>query len=221
MKPNVNDIKVEEIKHYIIGTGSQARYVIEIYKERNMELHGLVDIETNKHNERVINGQIVRCGLEEIVEEIPPTNLTFLTIAYGNNSEKERIAKRLSKLGYSFHPAVSRSSYISNHVNIGEGTIINPNVTIMPNTRIGEHVIIHSGSVIEHDNIIEDFANISPAVITGGNVHIGKGCYIYTGVKIIPKISIGDYAIVGAGAVVIRNVEQRSTVVGVPARKIK
>ncbi len=91
----------------------------------------------------------------------------------------------------------------------------------MPNTRIGKHVIIHSGSVIEHDNVLDGFVNVAPRVSTAGNVKIGKASYIYTGAVVIPKITIGKNAVIGAGAVVLKDVEDNSTVVGVPAKVIK
>ena len=54
-----------------------------------------------------------------------------------------------------------------------------------------------------------------------GHVKIGKSCYIGANSTILPTINIGNNAIVGAGAVVIRDVEENSTYAGVPAKRIK
>jgi acetyltransferase-like isoleucine patch superfamily enzyme len=52
-------------------------------------------------------------------------------------------------------------------------------------------------------------------------VRIGEGAFIGIGAKIIPCVTVGQHAIVGAGAVVIADVPDEVTVVGVPARLIK
>lgn len=60
-----------------------------------------------------------------------------------------------------------------------------------------------------------------PSVNISGEVTIGQGVYVGTGAKIINQLEIGDYTIVGAGAVVAKSLPAKCTVVGVPARVIK
>ncbi|MFC1555290.1 acetyltransferase [candidate division KSB1 bacterium] len=209
------------MKLCIIGSGSQARYVIEnIRHSDNYHLEGLVDIEKRENVGNVVNGAKIICILDDIDKYFSPSEV-YLVIAYGNNQKKQEIALSLEKSNYRFATIVNKTAYISSNVEIGKDCIINANVTIMPNTKIGDHVIIHSGCVIEHDNIIDDFANIAPGVITAGNVKIGKGSYIYTGTSIIPKTKIGNWAVVGAGSVVLKNVADNDVVAGVPAVSIK
>lgn len=205
-------------KLYIIGTGSQARYVIEICKSH--KIMGLIDILDKDNVGKLINGIEVICHLDEIDLNLNPNSLEVI-IAYGDNQKKEEIATDLSNKNYKFATIISEMAYVSSNTEIGQGCIINPNVTIMPNAKIGNHVIIHSGSVIEHDNEIGDFANISPGVTTAGYVKIGKGSYVYTKAAVIPHVKIGRNVRVGAGAVVLNDIQDNSIVVGVPAKAIK
>lgn len=204
---------------YSIGTGSQARYVIDLYNNR-YPLKGLVEILNKDNVGKKINGIEVICYIDEI-EKFIDKNDSDVIIAYGDNKKKKEIADILSKKGYDFPTIIGDNTYISSFVDMGKGCIINPNVTIMPNTKIGNHVIIHSGSVIEHDNEIGDYVNIAPGVFTAGNVKIGEESYIYTGAILIPKIKIGKRVIVGAGSVVIKDIADDTTVIGNPAREIK
>ena len=205
----------------IVGTGSQARYIIEnVTRIKDVSICGLADIENIENVGKNINGFEIKCVLDDIDKYFKPDDCKVV-IAYGNNLRKKEIAEFLKSKNFSFISIINPNSYISSHVEIGEGCIINPNVTILPNTKIGDHVIIHSGCVIEHDNEIEDYANISPGVITAGYVSIGKGVYVYTGSSIIPRIKIGDWAVVGAGAVVRKDVKDNDIVVGNPAKSIK
>jgi len=54
----------------------------------------------------------------------------------------------------------------------------------------------------------------------GGSTKIGKNCWIAPSVSVMNKLTIGENVVVGLGAVVIRDVDANSTVVGNPARKI-
>ncbi len=204
---------------YIIGTGSQARYVIDICETHKIK--GLVDILNKENIDKIINEVKIICHLDDILEYVPVKKDSEVIVAFGDNKKKEEIVGKLLDLGYNFATVISKSSYVSRFAKIGKGVIICQNVTIQPNTVIGDHVIVHAGSVIEHDNILRDFSNIAPGVKFGGCVEIGKGAYVYTGAVVIPKIKIGNYAVVGAGSVVLKNVEDNSKVFGVPAKKIK
>ena len=72
-----------------------------------------------------------------------------------------------------------------------------------------------------HHNVIENYVFVGPNSCTGGNVHIKEGAFIGLGASIIPNITIGKWSVVGAGSVVIEDVPDYVTVVGVPAKIIK
>ena len=74
---------------------------------------------------------------------------------------------------------------------------------------------------VDHDCTIKSFANISPGCHISGRTVIGKYSFLGTGAVTIPDIKIGDNCIVGAGTVVINDVPDSTTVVGVPGRVIR
>lgn len=123
---------------------------------------------------------------------------------------------------------------------IREGTIIGDNVSIGSHSVIEHHVIIgnnvriHSNVFIPEFTKLEDDAWIGPGVVMTNakyprskNVKknlegpiIKKGAKIGANVTILPAVIIGEFALIGAGAVVTKNVKKRSVVVGNPAIKI-
>lgn len=93
--------------------------------------------------------------------------------------------------------------------NIGSGLKINHGVgtVIGARVKIGSNLLIHQNVTLGDRN--------------GGRPIIHNNVCIYAGAKILGDISIGNNSIIGANAVVIKNVEENSTVVGIPANRIK
>ncbi len=115
------------------------------------------------------------------------------------------------------HPAASVSSY----ARIGRGVYINHGVSIGGGAVIGHHVSLGPGSIIGHDTVIEDHAIIAPGAVVSGHVHIERNSYIGAVASIRQKLRIGAGALVGMGAVVVKDVEAGTTVVGNPAHLLR
>ena len=78
-----------------------------------------------------------------------------------------------------------------------------------------------------HDCIILDFVNVAPDANIAVNVWIEQGAYIGTNAVVLPgksvenKIRIGKFLVVEAGAVVTKDINDNTTVVGIPARLLE
>ena len=110
---------------------------------------------------------------------------------------------------------------LSDRVQIGASTIICAGTIITVDIRIGDHVIINLDCTLGHDDIIRDYVTIYPSVNVSGNVEVGECSKFGTGMQIIQGKNIGTESIIGAGAVVIRDIPDRCTAVGSPAKVIK
>ena len=102
---------------------------------------------------------------------------------------------------------------------IEEGTVIMANACINSSAKIGKHCIINTGAIIEHDNIIEDYVHISPNVSLGGTVKVGENTHIGIGSTVKNNLEICKNCTIGAGALLVKNIEEEGTYVGVPAKK--
>ena len=110
-----------------------------------------------------------------------------------------------------------RGTRIGKNVGIGQGTFLEesrPNlITIEDGVNIGPKAVI-----VAHDS---SWHCIDPSLpIEFGPVTVKKSAYIGAGAIILPGVTVGECAVVAAGAVVTKDVPPRSIVAGVPARII-
>ena len=101
---------------------------------------------------------------------------------------------------------------IQSDVLVGEGTRISSHSFICSGVSIGKDCFIGHGVMFTNDKFTEDRENwIQRKTVVGNNVRIGSNA------TILP-VSIGDNCIIGAGAVVTKNIPPNTTVKGNPAR---
>ena len=124
---------------------------------------------------------------------------------------------------------VRESNVIGNHVSIGTGTIVEHHVEVHDNVRI------HSNTFIPEFTVIEEEAWIGPSVVMTNTFHslcpkakecmrgptIKKGAKVSANVTLLPWITIGERALIGAGAVVCDDVAPGEVVVGLAGETIK
>lgn len=196
---------------HIIGAGGHAKVVIDILTANNLSISGIWD--DNEDLEFFLGSR-----LSGKIMSFKDLDNDFAVLAIGNNKIRKRLSKQLNaKFGTLFHP----SSVISPSALVLEGTVVMPNVTVNSSVTIGKHVILNTGSSVDHDCKIDDFVHISPQVALAGDVEVGEGTHIGIGACVIPGIKIGKWAAIGAGAVVISNIPDYAVVVGNPGRIIK
>ena len=147
----------------------------------------------------------------------------YFVCAVGASKVREKIVNKMRAINPSikFGTIIDPSVEMSELVDIGEGTIICAHTIITVNITIGNHVIINLDCTIGHDAIVKDFVTLYPSVNVSGITNIGHAVELGTGLQIIQGKSVGDYSIVGAGAVITKDIPAKCTAVGSPAKPIK
>lgn len=149
-----------------------------------------------------------------------------IAIAIANSRVREKLAERCARDGVESFSVVAANAVIMDEVELGEGAILSPFVTLTSNIRVGRHFQCNLYSYVEHDCVIGDFVTFAPGVHCNGNVviedhaYLGTGCVLRQGRPGAPLV-IGKGAIVGMGAIVTKDVPAGATVVGNPARPLE
>jgi UDP-3-O-[3-hydroxymyristoyl] glucosamine N-acyltransferase len=83
---------------------------------------------------------------------------------------------------------------------------------------IGKSCIVNSNAVVEHDCHLGAGVHISPNASLAGSVKVGCCSWICIGSNVRQSVTITDNVIIGAGSLVIRNINISGTYIGTPAR---
>lgn len=141
-------------------------------------------------------------------------------VGIGNNETRKKILEELVNKGASIPVLSHPSVVIGEQVEIDIGSAIMAGVVINSSTKVGKGCIINTGSTIDHDCNIDDFVHISPGTHLAGTVKVGKSTWIGIGSVVSNNLSITDGCMIGAGAVVTKDITESGTYIGVPARRV-
>ncbi len=207
----------------IIGAGNLGREVAQMVRDINMDgrewnFLGFID-ETPQKQGAIINKDPVLGGFEWLEKQ--HSSGICAVCAIGNPKGKYTVVQKAKEYDLCFTNLIHPNVAINEFIEMGTGNIICWNTFISVNTRIGSFVTINPGCGIGHDTAIGDYTTLYWDVTLSGNVSIGEGCEIGSKAAVIPKRSVGGWSILGAGAVVIRDIPERCTAVGMPAKPIK
>lgn len=140
--------------------------------------------------------------------------------ANGSVEGKQKCVQRIAGRGGKFISLIHKTATMARNTTLGRGCIIQMNARISCDSRIGNFVTIQDECMMGHDVRIGDWSHLHPRVFLGGGASLGEGAHLFPYSIVHPDRKVGDYASVGAGAFVIRNVKPHETVFGNPAKKL-
>ncbi|HDJ33157.1 MAG TPA: N-acetyltransferase [Bacteroidetes bacterium] len=124
---------------------------------------------------------------------------------------------------------IMTGAVIGEECNIGQNVVVSPEVVLGKNVKVQNNVSIYTGVICEDDvflgpsMVFTNVVNPRSAVVRRGQyvrTYVRKGASIGANATIVCGNDIGEYAFIGAGAVVTREVKPYALVVGNPARQV-
>ena len=200
----------------LIGAGGHAVSVANVALTCGYRIVNFVD---DKNSGTILLG-IPIISTEDCYRRFPDHNYC---VAIGDNAVREKVANAIKKdLPRSKFPSLShRTSVIGISSVVGEGTVLMPQCNVGPKSTVGRFCIINTGSSIDHDCILNDYASIAPGVVTGGKVSVGLRSSISIGATVKHGISVGDDTVIGASSYVNEDIGSRTVAFGIPCKPVR
>jgi sugar O-acyltransferase (sialic acid O-acetyltransferase NeuD family) len=139
-------------------------------------------------------------------------------VAIADAEARRRLARECEDRGLRAATVIDPRAVVSPGARIGRGCVVLGQAFISTGTVTGAHVQVNYQASIGHDTVLEDFVTILPGANIAGNVTIGAGSTVGSNAAVLQGRRIGPSAMVGAAALVTRDVGVGQVVVGVPAR---
>ena len=166
-----------------------------------------------------------------VVGELPGRKIADLTLSIGPHAIIRSFSVIYAGSRIGAHLETGHGAVIREENRIGDDFSIWNNSTVDYGCVIGSRVRVHTGVYIAQFTVIEDDVFLAPGVMIANDRHpicrdcmrgptIKRAARVGINATLLPEIVVGEAALVGAGAVVTRDVPPRAVVVGNPARVI-
>ena len=211
-----------EMKAVIIGAGTYGEVYLSYLSEAGYEIVGFLDDDVEKQ-QQLFKGKPVLGGVNLLTTLKASHGVEAVFCPLGNNILRVNFLKKAKELGFLTPNFIHPSVFISPDVTIGnEGIYILPRTVIMPWVTIENYVMMSVNSIVSHHSTLKQGVFLSFGVNFGASIiadeyaYFGISSTAMTGVK-----RIGKNSMIGAGAVVIKDVPENAVVAGVPAKVLK
>ena len=208
-------------KLIILGAGAHAKVLVDLAGQLpDWELAGLLDDASSKQSTDVFGFPVL--GRTNQLRAIAAEKLVdAAALAFGDNATRRRYFEFVRKTGIEPATLVHPSAVISPHARLGAGVVVLAAVVVNAGAVIGDNVCLNTGCSIDHDCRVEDHSHVFPNATLTGGVQVCSGATIGANAVVNPNLKIGRNAVAGAGAVVIRDIEDGQVVAGNPARPLE
>ena len=149
-----------------------------------------------------------------------PVDHDVFVCAIGDPTTRLRVCQTLLARGAKFPDLIHPTAVLGRRVRFGTGFIACPHVCLTSDVRLGDFVFLNVSASIGHDAVLGNGCTLSGHCDVTGYAQLGRGVFMGSHSCIHPGVRVGDFARVGAGSVVMRNVPEHTTVLGVPAKKL-
>ena len=209
------------MKSIIIGAGTYGEVYLAYLQEAGVNVVGFLDDDSKYTNQNVRNIPVI--GPITKLETLKETDgVEAVYCPLGNNMLRVKFLSMARRLGYKTPNYIHPSVIISPNVSIGEGVYVLLGTTIMPHTIIKDFVMISMGVHLAHHSVLDEGVFLSTGCNFGASIHAFRYAYCGISSTIMTGIhELGEDCLIGAGAVVIRDVPDRAVVAGVPAKVLK
>ena len=196
---------------FVLGAGGHSRVVVSTLQASGYSVRGVLD-----DNPKAQDADILGVPIVGPIGKLAEYSGVHAVIAIGENQARQRIALQFPQVHWAtpVHPA----AYVHPSAILGAGTVVFAGAVIQPLARVGVHCIVNTGATVDHECVLGDFVHVGPGVHLSGTVQLEVGVFMGTGSATVQGVRVGAWTTVGAGGVVVKNLDSHLIAMGIPAR---
>jgi acetyltransferase EpsM len=204
------------------GNGGVIAACIENNRNRFHDLEWEVQGFVNDY-EKTVSGYPVLGGTYDIQSLLNETNSYFMWGIHmiGRNILTEQMYRKANIPKERFATIIHKSAFVADNSTIEPGVFINTNCYIGSEAHIGQCSMVMANSLIGHNAIIGSLCHFSSGSNTSSYVKTGLCSDVALGAIVLEKIKIGNFAVAGAGALILHDIPDYEIHIGNPAKFLK
>ncbi|MGL0820602.1 acetyltransferase [Vibrio vulnificus] len=195
----------------LIGGGGHASVLADILLGQGRDIVAVIS--PDDLSSRAVFAGLVHLTQDEEVKRFSPESV-HLVNGIGmlpRSTLRQRVNKRFLELGYQFETVLASDAHVSRFATIDSGAQILSGARVQTGAVIGEHTIVNSGALVEHDCRIGAYNHIAPHATLCGDVFTAEDVYIGANATVIQGLILELQSVVGAGAIVTQSLKKGST----------
>lgn len=205
----------------VFGASGHAKVVIDALWSTGQEVVGIVD-DAHPPGAGPLDVPVLG-GRDALAELLQDDRVAGVVIGIGDNAARARVTEALIEQfpAIAFPTVIHASAAVAPSATVGPGSVVLAGAVVQPACQVGRGCIVNTRASLDHDSTLGDFGSLAPAAVTGGGCHIGAHCAIGIGATILHGVRIGAHTVVGAAALVNRDLPDRIVAYGTPARRVR
>jgi sugar O-acyltransferase (sialic acid O-acetyltransferase NeuD family) len=204
----------------VYGAGGHGKVIADILLSGSQDqLVGFIDDDKGLKGNRVLGFPVL--GDAEWLRDRGKAQDACVALGVGDNHKRRELAQKCTAWNLEIVTLIHPRATVSSSAILGNGTVVMGGAVINAQAKIGLGVIVNTGAIVEHDVEIGDYAHISPNASLGGASGTGPLVHMGIGSILLPRVRVGAGSIVGAGAVVLRDLSADVVAVGIPAKIVR
>ena len=200
----------------LIGGGGHCKSVIEAAESAGYSILGVLDMPEDI-GKQILSTKVI--GTDDDIPAYVGKAEFVITVGFIKNpGTRIKLFNRVKEAGGTLATIIASSAQVSRYASLGEGTVVLHRAAVNAEAIIGANVILNTACNIEHDVVVGNHCHISTGTMINGGCHIGERCFLGSLSVTANGISICYGTIIGAGTVVVKDIDNSGTYIGTPAR---